>query len=49
MTMAGGNVNELERLAAELVGVKNAVALLCKNAALHLAVRLARIKGCNSV
>lgn len=41
VTTAGGNVNEAERLAAEKVGCKYAVALSCGTAALHLAVKLA--------
>lgn len=49
MTTAGSNVNELEQLAAELVGVKHAVALSCGTAALHLAVRLAGVRSGNTV
>lgn len=49
MTTAGSNVNELELLAAELVGVKYAVALSCGTAALHLAVRLAGVKPGDTV
>lgn len=41
ITTAGDNVNEAERLAAEKVGCKYAVALSCGTAALHLAVKLA--------
>ncbi len=41
VTTAGDNVNEAERLAAEKVGCKYAVALSCGTAALHLAVKLA--------
>ncbi len=41
ITTAGENVNEVERLAAEKVGCKYAVALSCGTAALHLAVKLA--------
>lgn len=41
VTTAGDNVNEAERIAAEKVGCKYAVALSCGTAALHLAVKLA--------
>ncbi len=41
ITTAGENVNEVEKIAAEYCGVKNAVALSCGTAALHLAVKLA--------
>ena len=41
VTTAGDNVNEVERIAAEKVGCKYAVALSCGTAALHLAVKLA--------
>ncbi len=41
VTTAGDNVNEVERIAAEKIGCKYAVALSCGTAALHLAVRLA--------
>ena len=41
ITIAGENVNECERMAAELIGCKYAVALSCGTAALHLAVKLA--------
>ncbi len=41
ITTAGENVNEVERLAAEHVGMEHAVALSCGTAALHLAVKLA--------
>ncbi len=41
ITTAGKNVNEVERLAAEKLGCKCAVALSCGTAALHLAVKLA--------
>ncbi len=45
VTTAGENVNEIERLAAEKVGCKYAVALSCGTAALHLAVKLAGVKA----
>lgn len=41
ITTAGENVNEVERIAAEKIGCKYAVALSCGTAALHLAVKLA--------
>ncbi len=41
ITTAGDNVNEVERIAAEKIGCKYAVALSCGTAALHLAVKLA--------
>lgn len=44
MSTVGENINEVERLAAELIGCKSAVALSCGTAALHLAVKLAGVK-----
>lgn len=44
LTTAGENLTELERIMAEKVGVKYAVALACGTAALHLAVKLAGVK-----
>ncbi len=44
MSTVGQNINEVERLAAEALGCKYAVALSCGTAALHLAVKLAGIK-----
>ena len=41
ITTAGENINEVERIVAERVGVKYAVALSCGTAALHLATKLA--------
>ncbi len=41
ITTAGENVNEVERLVSEYIGSKNAVALSCGTASLHLAVKLA--------
>lgn len=41
MSTVGGNIDEMERLLEEYVGVKSAVGLSCGTAALHLAVRLA--------
>ena len=44
MSTVGENINETERIAAELVGCRAAVALSCGTAALHLAVKLAGVK-----
>lgn len=49
MTTAGENINELERIVAEKIGCKYAVALSCGTAALHLAVKLAGIKSGDKV
>ena len=44
MSTVGKNINEVERLAAEKIGCKYAVALSAGTAALHLAMKLAGIK-----
>ncbi len=44
MSTVGENINEVERLAAEKIGCKYAVALSCGTAALHLAIKLAGVK-----
>ncbi len=44
MSTVGENINEVERITAEKVGCKYAVALSCGTAALHLAVKLAGVK-----
>lgn len=44
MSTVGKNINEVERLALEYIGCKDAVGLACGTAALHLAVKLAGIK-----
>ncbi len=44
MSTVGENINEVEKLAAEKVGVKYAVALSCGTAALHLCARLAGVR-----
>ena len=44
MSTIGKNIDEAERLACELIGVKYAVALNCGTSALHLAIRLAGVK-----
>lgn len=41
ITTAGENVNEVERITAEYIGVENAVALSAGTAALHMAIKLA--------
>ena len=41
MSTVGANINEAERLVAEKIGCKDAVALSCGTAALHLAIKLA--------
>lgn len=44
MSTVGKNINEVERMTAEKIGVKYAVALSAGTAALHLAMKLAGIK-----
>lgn len=44
MSTVGENINEVERIIAEKVGQKKAVALSCGTAAVHLAVKLAGVK-----
>ena len=44
MSTVGENINEVERITAEYLGCKHAVALSCGTAALHLAVKLAGVK-----
>ncbi|MCD8083692.1 MAG: aminotransferase class V-fold PLP-dependent enzyme [Clostridiales bacterium] len=44
MSTVGANINEVERLTAEMVGCKYAVALSCGTAALHLAMKIAGVK-----
>jgi len=44
MSTVGKNINESERLVAELIGCKHAVALSSGTAALHLAMKLAGIR-----
>lgn len=50
MSTVGENIDELERMVAEKVGVKYAVGLTCGTAALHLCVKLAaeRLYGSSS-
>lgn len=44
MSTVGENINEVERIAAEKIGVRYAVALATGTAALHLAMKLAGVK-----
>lgn len=44
MSTVGENINEVERLAADMVGTKYAVALASGTSALHLAMKLAGVK-----
>lgn len=44
MSTVGENINELEKITQEYVGIKHAVALSSGTAALHLAVKLAGVK-----
>ncbi len=44
MSTVGKNINEVERMAAEKIGCKYAVALSAGTAALHMAVKLAGVK-----
>ncbi len=44
MSTVGANINEVERMAAEFIRVKYAVALSSGTAALHLAIKLAGVK-----
>ncbi len=44
MSTVGANINEAERLACEKVGCKYAVGLASGTAALHMAVKLSRVK-----
>lgn len=41
VTTVGENINELEKIVAEKVGVRYAVGLSCGTSALHMAVKLA--------
>lgn len=41
MSTVGANINEVEKIAAEVSGTKYAVALSCGTAALHLCMKLA--------
>ena len=44
MSTVGKNINEVERIASEYIGCKDAVGLSCGTAALHLAIKLAGVK-----
>ena len=49
MSTVGENINVIEKQICEKVGCKNAVALSCGTAALHLAVKLAGVKPGDTV
>ncbi len=49
MSTVGANINEVERLAAEKIGCKYAVALATGTSALHLAVKLAGVNPGDTV
>lgn len=49
MSTVGANINEAERESCAIVGCKNAVALSCGTAALHLAIKLAGVKAGDTV
>lgn len=49
MSTIGENINEAERMTAEKIGSKYAVALSCGTASLHLAMKLAGIKPGDNV
>ncbi len=49
MSTVGENINEVERLIAEKVGCRHAVALSCGTASLHLAIKLAGVKEGDTV
>ncbi len=49
VSTVGENIDAVEQIAAEKVGSKNAVALSCGTAALHLAVKLAGVKQGDTV
>ena len=44
MSTIGENINEVERITCEYLGCKYAVGLSCGTAALHMAVKLAKVK-----
>ena len=44
MSTVGANINEVERITAEMTGASHAVALASGTAALHLAMKLAGVK-----
>lgn len=49
MSTVGKNINELERIVAEKVGCKYAVALSCGTSSLHLCMKLAGVKAGDKV
>ena len=44
MSTVGKNIDEVERLAEERIGIKYAVGLSCGTAALHLCMKLAGVR-----
>ena len=48
MSTVGENIEKIEQIASEYIGVSHAVALTCGTAALHLAVKLAAERLYNS-
>ncbi len=49
MSTIGENINEIEKIIAQKIGCKHAVALSCGTAALHLAIKLAGVKEGDNV
>ncbi len=49
MSTVGANINEVEKIIADKIGAKRAVALSCGTSALHLAVKLAGVKSGDKV
>jgi dTDP-4-amino-4,6-dideoxygalactose transaminase len=49
MSTVGENINEVERIACEYVGCKYAVGLSCGTSALHMAMKLSKVKRGDTV
>ena len=49
VSTVGKNIDELEKMVANYVGVKHAVALASGTSAIHLAVKLASLKAYNTM
>ena len=49
VSTVGKNINELEKMVANYVGVKEAVALSSGTSAIHMAVKLAALKAYNTM
>lgn len=49
MSTVGKNINEVEHLACDYIGCKDAVGLSCGTSALHLAIKLAGVKSGDKV